>query len=56
MNILYEAKWVWDLSQIACLDSWTGSCGLRVMSDNTGLAKVVKVANPRRKTRETVRN
>ena len=27
-----------------------------VVSDNTGLAKVVKVANPRRKTREAVQN
>jgi len=27
-----------------------------VVSDNTGLTKVVKVANPRRKTREAVQN
>ena len=28
MNNLWEDRWGWDLSQIACLDSWTGSCGL----------------------------
>ena len=26
-----EARWVWDLSQIACLDSWIRSCGLWIL-------------------------
>jgi len=39
MIILCEARWGWDLSQSACLDSYTGSCGLRILKQEQGSPK-----------------